>query len=1596
MTQSMFPVRPRVCSIAAIGVALLAVLALAPPAAAGAVAVEVEIGDLGLALRPLPGGWILEPSVLPAPKVRVTKGGEAGAEGRMDIGGDGLPVLTLRVPLARPAGAISARITSTRFGKELDLQGPFLSAPPIPVGEGAPAPPYPAPVVAGATAPEILHVSVAQARGASEVHVTLRIGRWRTPRLEWISKLGLELSAEPAASDASERLAEVTARYARVFGRHPKAAAGTETAAARGPWVLAPPSASALAPTRDGGPVDVVIVTSEALRPEFERLAEFRTRLGQRALVRTVEWIEAEYGSAAFPDRAARIRAFLARARSEWGTLWVLLGGDSDVIPPRYAASTYFVSGFELIPADLYFAALDGDWNADGDQLFGEPEDQADLVPDLFVGRAPVSTRDEARSFVERQIAHELGSGAGSDSGAGAEYPATVLFLAEQLFESFDGAEVAEEARQLLPPSLTTVRLYERSGSYPGAQPESRESALAALNTGSGLVLHIGHGFRNALSVGAGSLSNADVDALGNRPRLPVFLALNCTSAAIDFNSIGERLVKNPRGGAAVYIGSSRYAFPGTARSYQTTFFHAAFQESLRTAGEAVGQVRSLLAPLGTLEGAHRWTQLALTLLGDPLTPLFTRAPEPLVLRYPAVITGSSIPLAVTAGGAPVAGARVSVLAADGTLAIGFTDPAGEASLPVAAGAPGPYLVAAVAPDTWPALGAVSVAGGIAEAFLAPGDLVVSPDASGNVIPEPGETVALLVPVANWGGAASTAGQIALTVRSGPATLVTGDAPLPSIAPGAGITAGPFEIALAADAPDGAVVTVEVALGGVAAAPARRALAVGGSKLRLVGRTLDGPVDPGSTCRLALVLANDGGGPALAVRAAARVLDAETGLPATSAALIDSTSRFGDLRPGEVTEGEPFVLALDPGADPGALRLEVTIQTALGPAPPIGLDFVAPLPPSGLGTRGSASAIHVTWDPVPATDLLGYEIERAPAGGVFTRITDRPIAGAVFEDLDLPALTGFEYRVTAVDSSGNPSTPSAPATGTTNPALHAGWPIQVGQESASSPTLMDLDGDGAAEIVTGADALYVWHGDGNELRDGDATELTSGVFSTDGMTLGKGFHSTPAVANLDGDAAPELVGVAWNAAQVFVWNLDGSRVPGWPQNLAGPPNWGSPAVGDLDGDGQPEISVVSGADGRVYAWHRDGSEVRDGDQNPATSGVLFASGAAFSFASPALGDLDGDGAAEVVIGLDEDSGTLHALRAAGGEAPGWPRALGGRISASPAIGDLAGNSAPEIVIAVEDDSLHALFADGTPVPGWPQWAFIENAPARTSSPILADLDLDGHPEVIFAENSGPTHVARLRVFEADGDVFPGFDAVTFATDAEASGARATQSTPVVGDVDGDGRLEILLGAEDGQLYAWNDDGTPVAGFPIQTGGEIRGSAALGDVDGDGLVEAVVLSWDRQLYVWDLNSPARADRLPWPAFRHDAANTGNALAGLLVGNDGGPKGSGSDGGSEIGGGPQITAPTLRAPAVLRAGEGAGVELELPRAGAVRLRLCGVAGRVEREIFAGELPAGRQALRFDGRSAGGRPRARGVDRLELPAPGGAAVARLLVLR
>jgi hypothetical protein len=296
-----------------------------------------------------------------------------------------------------------------------------------------------------------------------------------------------------------------------------------------------------------------------------------------------------------------------------------------------------------------------------------------------------------------------------------------------------------------------------------------------------------------------------------------------------------------------------------------------------------------------------------------------------------------------------------------------------------------------------------------------------------------------------------------------------------------------------------------------------------------------------------------------------------------------------------------------------------------------------------------------------------------------------------------------------------------------------------------------------------------------------------------------------------------------------------------------------------------------------------------------------------------------------------------------------------------------------VVIAVEDDSVHVLRHDGSPQAGWPRFAMMHNPQARTPSPVVVDLDRNGSLDVLMADNAGV-----LRAWQADGSALAGWPQL-FAQDPEALNAWATQSSPVVGDLDGDGVFEVVLGAEDGRVYAWHADGTTADGFPIQTGGAVRGSAALGDVDGDGAVDLVVAANDRRVTVWRFAGSAAADRLPWPTFRHDARNTG--VVGVAV-----PASHATA--------QRLTRLHLPRPSPTRGASGIVFETDVRQA--VTLRVYDVSGRLVRELVREVFAPGAHTVQWDGTASAGQRVPSGIYWVEMRSATRRETRRLVVLR
>ena len=1235
-------------------------------------------------------------------------------------------------------------------------------------------------------------------------------------------------------------------------------------------------------PSLDGSPVEYVIITGDDMSLEFQRLADWQTKSGVSAVVRTVSWIRNSYPDGC--DLAETVRKFIQDAYANWGTTWVLLAGDSDVIPARYGYSTY--TGGEYIPTDLYYQCLDGNWNGDGDSFFGEgyhgftdPGDDADLYPEVWIGRATVNTVDEARLFIDKTLAYV--------KSPPSNFVTRSLFFAEVLFPkdyvpsgtqcdtvALDGAQITQTAIALMPPSMQVAKLYENYLCYPGSTRETKQGVIDSLNAGYGLAQHMGHGYRNTMSVADGTLGNSEVDLLTNGTRVGVLMGENCTSAAFDFNCIGERFILNENGGSVCYMGSTRFDYPTTAWSFQDERFRLLFQQGTTSLGEALALSKAAFIPLSIADDSYRWTQFVQVLLGEPHMPIWTAEPAALNVTHNAQFEAGSdwYQVLVTSGGSPVDSALVCLWKVNEDYRVVYTNASGVALIPFNPDTQGSFSVTVTKQDHIPYEGTAQV-------VLPSGPFLykyaedIDDDTEGrsfgnaNYTVDAGETVELMIALRNNGNSAATSVTAKVRTVDPLVTFTDSTAGFGTIAAkGFAPADTAFLVEISRECPDAHTVVctieardaldsvwIDVFLLKVYTPELWHASHVYFDTLASGNR--DGYIQPGEEIELVLTLKNLGAGAANQVRGKLTSPDAYV-------TIYDSLATFGSMQACSSSTGDRFMFVCSTDEKP---LFYLTLTDTLGLSEVSEFELVPPAGPSNVYATGSSSSVSLTWTPNSEGDLHGYNVYRSPsATGTYVRVNEAVVERtSYYVDDGLAPYTRYYYKVSSRDSSANESMSFFYVSVTTNPPLHENSPFELGSELTScSPAIVDIDKGGHMEIFAGSSKIYAFRPNGDEYIDGDHDVLTWGVFAPEGEK----FVAAPAVADIDNDEDIEVVAVDWNTRKVYVWNSDGTVQQGWPRDVGINP-WSTPALGNIAGDGKLEV-VVGNGDGNIYAWNSDGTEVVDGDGNPATLGVLKVTGSMWLYGSAALADIDNDGYDEVIIGGRD--GKLYALNGNGSNVPHFPYVTTGPITCSPAVGDVDDDGQPEIVFASGNYKVYVINTDSTSVPGWPK-SGINMSGDIQPSPALGDLDGDGKLDVIIGTSNG--YVGAYKGY--NGVTIPGWPVL--------ASTLGSQCSPTIGDIDGDGLLEVLFGAENGKLYAWNHDGTEASGFPIQMSGEVRGPALIWDIDADGYTNVICQNWDRTVYIWDMSGAFNYTRstYPWPMFRHDIPRSGLYTKGVLT-------------------------------------------------------------------------------------------------------------------
>jgi hypothetical protein len=262
--------------------------------------------------------------------------------------------------------------------------------------------------------------------------------------------------------------------------------------------------------------------------------------------------------------------------------------------------------------------------------------------------------------------------------------------------------------------------------------------------------------------------------------------------------------------------------------------------------------------------------------------------------------------------------------------------------------------------------------------------------------------------------------------------------------------------------------------------------------------------------------------------------------------------------------------------------------------------------------------------------------------------------------------------------------------------------------------------------------------------------------------------------------------------------------------------------------------------------------------------------------SPAVADIDNDGEFEIVTGtfqgpVGPEPFLLYAWENNGTIINGFPVSLSGVIKSTPAIGDLDNNGSKEIVVISYDetnDDSLYVFDAG----GNLKTGFpVGIRYARLSSPALGDIDGDGDLEIIAG---GLDNTEILYGFHHDGSVIQNFPVLLNHPGASFN----INSSPVICDIDGDTTsVEIMVKVND-FVFAIHQDTTTVHGFPYFIDDENQSgthgpSPLVEDFDNDGDVEFVFASISGKIHFFDMNEKYNKNFGFWNSYKHDMQNTG---------------------------------------------------------------------------------------------------------------------------
>jgi M6 family metalloprotease-like protein len=423
----------------------------------------------------------------------------------------------------------------------------------------------------------------------------------------------------------------------------------------------------------------------------------------------------------------------------------------------------------------------------------------------------------------------------------------------------------------------------------------------------------------------------------------------------------------------------------------------------------------------------------------------------------------------------------------------------------------------------------------------------------------------------------------------------------------------------------------------------------------------------------------------------------------------------------------------------------------------------------------------------------------------------------------------------------------------------AGFPQKIFPETnINSLVYADVNNDGNPEVFASSDnRICAWDSGGTKLipndslfgtieLNGDTTYLPLAIFAEDDSA----FFGPPSLGDLNGDDTLEVVAATVDG-KIYAWhpydrNEDGTAdiVSGFPVELGDRVSM-MPVVANFDTSHSDLEIWVGGENGLVKVFDKNGILKFEKNYQEKVMGL-------------AMGDMLGS-----LFILKEDKNKGYITKESFTNPP-IPPVYWAEIQAAdnstPVTGDINRDGNIEVMLVSGDGKIYAWDSNLNPLTGFP---VATNINMIRANPVLGDLDKDGYLDIVVAYQD--------KIFALN---FNGTPLSNFPVTVSHPGGPVDliNSSPVLGDVDGDGYPDIIVGTKNKQVLAYNKDGKMVDGFPLPVDGVVTSSPILLNLDKDVNAELLTASDDGFLYAWELPGDYKQESFPWVMFGYDAGHT----------------------------------------------------------------------------------------------------------------------------